>query len=113
MPQADAALSAETIQLGQVIIPMRTNFTIAGNLKFINLGEVFQILGTNGSTGVLRILSKYSEKPGVIYFQNGNLIDAEAGEQTGLKAAYDWLGGMEGGLKFFSEPGEKTNGQNS
>lgn len=83
---------------------MKQNAAIAGDLTFINLSEVFQLLGANGSTGALHIMSKYSETPGIIYFQKGNPVDATAGSVSGLDAVYSLFGWIEGQFEFVSEP---------
>ena len=83
---------------------MKQNTAIAGDLSFLNLSEIFQLLGANGSTGVLHIMSKYSETPGVIYFQKGNPIDATAGPVSGIEAVYSLFGWIEGQFEFVSEP---------
>ncbi|UCF58148.1 MAG: DUF4388 domain-containing protein, partial [Deltaproteobacteria bacterium] len=52
---------------------------LAGTLSFIGLGDLFQILGGNNSTGVLRIKSQYVSNLGIIYFVNGNPVNASSG----------------------------------
>jgi CRP-like cAMP-binding protein len=76
---------------------------ISGNLNFLNLGELLQIFGTNGSTGVLTIKSKYNENPGRIYFVQGNVYDASAGSKEGLEAALALFGWTEGEFEFRTE----------
>lgn len=76
------------------------DFSLTGNLNFLNLGELLQIFGTNGSTGVLIIKSKYSEEPGRMYFVKGNLVNAEAGSKEGLDAALALFGWTEGEFEF-------------
>ena len=83
---------------------MRQNIVIAGDLTFINLSEIFQLLGANGITGTLHIMSKYAETPGTIYFQKGNPIDAAVGSITGLEAVYSLFGWIEGSFEFVKEP---------
>lgn len=87
---------------------MQKNFAIAGSLTFLNLSEVFQLLGTNSSTGVLRILSRYAENPGIIYFLNGNPIDATCGPLTGLDAIFPLFGWTEGEFEFSRRSIENT-----
>ncbi len=53
---------------------MRDNVVLAGNLKFLALGDIMQLLGANSSTGILRLISRYAAEPGFIYFENGNPI---------------------------------------
>jgi CRP-like cAMP-binding protein len=76
------------------------DFSLTGNLNFLNLGELLQIFGTNGSTGVLIIKSKYSEEPGRMYFVKGNLVNAEAGSKEGVDAALALFGWTEGEFEF-------------
>ena len=83
---------------------MKQNILIAGDLTFINLSEIFQLLGANGSTGVLRIMSKYAETPGVIHFISGNPVDATAGALAGLDAVYALFGWVDGHFEFTDEP---------
>ena len=40
------------------------NFALAGNLKFLSLGDILQFLGSNTSTGLLCITSKYAQTQG-------------------------------------------------
>jgi tRNA(fMet)-specific endonuclease VapC len=62
---------------------MKNNIAIAGSLSFLNLSEVFQLLGSNSSTGILRISSRYEENAGVIYFLNGNVNISKKVKQVG------------------------------
>ena len=82
---------------------------LSGSLKFINLGEIIQLLGSNASTGVLRIKSKYAQKPGLIYIVNGNPVDASAGSVTGLDAVNALFGWLDGEFEFSEESVEKKN----
>ena len=58
---------------------MNTNAVLAGQLKFLNLGDVLQLLGSNGVSGVLRIMSRYAQEPGVVYLDKGSLIYPQSG----------------------------------
>ncbi|MBU0992369.1 MAG: cyclic nucleotide-binding domain-containing protein [Proteobacteria bacterium] len=68
-----------------------------------------QLIGTNGSTGVLKIMNKYVEKPGAIYFVDGKMVDAEAGSQEGIEAVYSLFGWVEGAFEFIVEPVNRAN----
>jgi len=72
----------------------------AGNLTFINLADIFQILGGNNSTGILRITSKHAPDSGLIYFVKGDPVNATIGSQTGLDAVYALFGWVEGTFEF-------------
>lgn len=82
---------------------MRDNVVLAGNLKFLALGDIMQLLGANSSTGVLRLLSRYATEPGFIYFENGNPINASCGKTLGLEAVYTLFGWADGEFEFSNE----------
>ncbi len=82
---------------------MSGNIVLSGNLNFLNLGEILQLLGSNGSSGLLRILSKYAPNPGLIYFLNGNPINASNGSLNGIDAVYSLFGWIEGEFEFSTE----------
>jgi CRP-like cAMP-binding protein len=75
----------------------------SGELSFINLPEIFQILGGNSSTGSLYIRSEYAPAAGRIYFVKGNPINAIDGFQKGKEAIYALFGWTEGKFEFFEE----------
>lgn len=77
-----------------------TNISLSGSLDFLNLGELIQLFGTNGSTGILKIKSKYFQEPGTIYFVKGNIVNAEAGAKHGLDAVYALFGWIDGEFEF-------------
>lgn len=82
---------------------MRDNVVLAGNLKFLALGDILQLLGANSSTGVLRLLSRYATEPGFIYFENGNPTNASCGKMIGLDAVYALFGWTDGEFEFSNE----------
>ncbi|MGD9138909.1 MAG: cyclic nucleotide-binding domain-containing protein [Desulfobacterales bacterium] len=82
---------------------MAGNAAFAGDLKFLNLGELMQLLGTNSGTGTLYISSDYASQPGVIYIENGNPIEAVNGEKTGLDALFSLFGWIDGRFEFIQE----------
>jgi CRP-like cAMP-binding protein len=82
---------------------MRDNVVLAGGLKFLALGDIMQLLGANSSTGVLRLISRYAEEPGFIYFENGNPINASCGNKVGLEAVYALFGWTDGEFEFSKE----------
>ena len=76
---------------------------LAGSLKFITLADIFQILGGNNSSGVLSIKSQYTPNPGVIYFSDGNPVNATTGGLKGIDALYALFGWIEGSFEFREE----------
>jgi len=74
--------------------------SLTGSLAFLSFVDVLQLLGSNGSSGVLRVQSKYAAGPGVVYFDNGNPIDASNGAMKGLDALFSLFGWSEGDFEF-------------
>jgi CRP-like cAMP-binding protein len=80
-----------------------SNFDLTGNLNFLSLGDILQILGSNACTGVLRITSEYAQDPGLIYFINGNPVNASIGSLAGIDAVNSLFGWLEGEFEFSEE----------
>ena len=76
---------------------------LTGNLNFINLPDLFQLLGGNGSTGSLYIRSENAPAIGRIYFDKGNPINAIDGLHKGKEAVYALFGWTEGNFEFYEE----------
>lgn len=76
---------------------------LSGDLSFLGLGEIIQLIGSNGGTGVLRMVSKYTPDPGLMYFVKGMVINASVRELKGIDAAYQLFGYTEGEFDFTSE----------
>lgn len=86
---------------------------LSGNLSFINLPDLFQILGGNGSTGSLYIRSEHAPAIGRIYFEKGNPINAIDGFHKGKEAVYALFGWMEGNFEFYEEKVNVTRAINA
>ena len=82
---------------------MAGTVAFAGNLDFLNLGELLQLLGTTGATGTLQIVSHYTSQPGVVYIEKGNPIDATSGSKTGLDGLFALFGWKDGEFEFIQE----------
>ena len=82
---------------------MSAKAALAGSLSFISLTDIFQILGGNSSTGVMRITSQHAPDPGLIYFAKGDPINATSGPLSGLDAIYALFGWIEGKFEFYEE----------
>jgi len=80
-----------------------SSLVLAGNLKFLTLGDILQLLGQNSSSGILRLKSKYAQAPGLIYIFNGNPVDASDGGATGLDALEKLFGWLDGEFEFNEE----------
>jgi CRP-like cAMP-binding protein len=82
---------------------MSATIVLEGRLSFINLAEVFQIVGGNNGTGTLKLISQYAPNPGVIYFAKGNPINGTNGSLRGLDAVYSLFGWADGKFEFVQE----------
>ncbi len=82
---------------------MEKKTAIGGNLKFLNLADLLQLLGSNGATGTLRITGKYSQNPGFVFFEKGNPLNARNEELSGLEALNSLFGWTEGEFEFVAE----------
>ena len=69
-----------------------------------------QLLGSNGSSGILRIHSPYMPEPGIVYFEKGNPVNASDGTLAGMDGLYALFGWTEGTFEFSQErvPVEKV-----
>lgn len=82
---------------------MAGSVAFAGNLNFLNLGELLQLLGTTSGTGTVRISSAYASQPSHIYIDKGNPINAANGSKTGLDALFSLFGWIDGQFEFIQE----------
>lgn len=82
---------------------MKSNAVLSGSLRFINLGDLLQLLSTDSRTGELRLTNPAGEKPGIIYISEGNPVDAIAGDITGKEAVYSLFGWLDSHFEFFLE----------
>jgi len=82
---------------------MDNTVSLSGSLDFLNLGELLNLLGTNGSSGVLHVKSNYSSEPGLVYLDKGNPINAVNGSSTGLDAIFSLFGWTDGDFEFVQE----------
>jgi CRP-like cAMP-binding protein len=85
------------------------DFVLAGNLKFLSLGDILQLFGSNASTGVLRITSRYAQDSGLIYIHNGNPVNASVGSLAGLDAVNSLFGWLDGEFEFIEEKVDSKN----
>ena len=82
---------------------MSGEVAFAGNLSFLNLGELLQLLGTTGSSGSVTIHNAQAAQPGFIYIDKGNPINAASGSKTGLDALFSMFGWLDGQFEFVQE----------
>jgi hypothetical protein len=91
------------IFLKEGIFLMSGNTVFSGNLSFTNLADIFQILGGNSSSGVLKVSSRYTPNIGIIRFRKGEAFDATYGSLQGVEAIYNMFGITDGRYEFFDQ----------
>lgn len=82
---------------------MNESVVLSGSLGFLTLGDIIQLLGSSGSTGVLRLINRYAPTPAFIYFIDGNPVNAQNGDMEGLDALYSLFGWVSGSFEFTRE----------
>ena len=82
---------------------MSGDVAFAGNLSFLNLGELLQLLGTTGSSGTVSIHTAHTAQPALIYIDKGTPVNAANGSKTGLDALFALFGWLEGQFEFVQE----------
>jgi CRP-like cAMP-binding protein len=81
---------------------MASDVDFSGQLSFLNLGELLQLLGSSSATGTLRIFSSKPD-PGLIMLDKGNPINAANGALSGLDALFPLFGWSDGRFEFTRE----------
>jgi len=82
---------------------MMSNIVLKGNLNYLSLAELLQLLGGAGSTGVIKISSMYAEGPGLVFLKDGNPIDAKYMSNSGIDALFGFFGWLEAQFEFSDE----------
>jgi len=82
---------------------MAGDTVLSGDLTFLSLADLLQMLGGNGASGILRLHSPHSPQPGLAYFLNGNPIHAICGDKSGIDALYSLFGWVTGEFAFSRE----------
>jgi len=80
-----------------------SNIVFSGSLLFVPLADLFQLLGSNNCTGILTLRSQYSPDKGIVYFMDGNPVNASYGILKGLEAVHGLFGWMDGKYEFSEE----------
>jgi len=82
---------------------MSSDNALKGNLSFLGLGELLQLLGGSGSTGIIKLSSIYADDPGLIYLVNGDPVNAECGDIKGIDALNSFFGWLDAQFEFIDE----------
>jgi len=82
---------------------MVSNVVLKGSLSYIGIGELIQLLGGNGSTGIIRLTSMYADEPGYVFLDNGNPINAQYKDKNGITALNSFFGWIDAQFEFSEE----------
>jgi CRP-like cAMP-binding protein len=75
----------------------------SGKIDFIPLEDLFHLMGSNKATGILRLISRYVSESGLVYFKNGNIVNAASGSLTGLNAVFSLFGWTDAEFEFVNQ----------
>jgi CheY-like chemotaxis protein len=81
---------------------MKEDKDFFGKLSLIGLADLIQILEQRRNTGTLTLTNE--AKKGIVYFQEGSILDATVGERKGARAIYHLAAWDKGDFSFRSEP---------
>jgi len=75
-------------ELKAVIIKALNEYTDGGILYDISPGVFLQLMEMEAKTCTIKITANNSEMGGTLYFRQGQLLDAQVGQLSGIEAAY-------------------------
>jgi CheY-like chemotaxis protein len=78
-------------ELAEEIINTLQKKAEGGNLHNVSLDTFLQLIEMEQQTCTLRIINKKKDKGGVIFFRDGDIMNARIGDQQGKAAAYEIL----------------------
>lgn len=74
--------------LGKIILSTLQKEAAGGIMHNVSPTVFLQLMEMEAKTCTIRILDKKSQKGGILYFDDGKLLDARIGSLGGIKAAY-------------------------
>ncbi len=89
-------LAREATRRGDKALPTRRGIT--GDLENLSLPDVFQMLSLGMKTACVTIRSR--KRNGIIWFRNGNVVNARANRKHGSDAVYEMLRWKTGGFSI-------------
>ncbi len=99
--------------LAKVILSTLQKEAEGGTMNNVSPVVFLQLMEMEGKTSTIRIVDKTSRRGGVLYFQEGNLIDARMNEVYGIDAAYILFGWEDVTLYIQNECPPRANVINS
>ena len=82
---------------------MEGNVVFSGNLRFLGIPDLLQLIATTNSTGILGLTNTYALGPASVTFLRGNPTHANYASLTGLEALYALFGWTTGQFEFRQE----------
>ncbi len=82
---------------------MDRNVVFSGNLRFLGIPDLMQLIATTGSTGVLGLSNADALEPASVTFLRGRPINATYATLRGLEALYALFGWTTGQFEFRQE----------
>ena len=79
------------------------NISLSGKLNFIEFADLLQLIGNNGSTGILKVKNPLATGPATVYIEKGNPVNASQGNLSGLEALFAIFGWTDIGEFQFIE----------
>ena len=81
----------DSTKLSKQIIKILNKKTEGGSLNRVSLGTYLQLIEIEEQTCTLRISDHTGKKNGVLFFKDGQLMDARIGNRSGREASYEIL----------------------
>jgi hypothetical protein len=82
---------------------MDRNAVFSGNLRFLSIPDLLQLIATNNSTGILGLTNPHALGAASVTFLRGNPIHATYASLRGLEALYALFGWTTGQFEFRQE----------
>ena len=89
---------------------MDQNVVFSGDLRFLGIPDLLQLIATNNSTGILELTNPHAMGPASVIFLRGSPLHATYASLRGLEALYALFGWTTGQFQFSQRKidGEKT-----
>ena len=82
---------------------MEGNVVFSGNLRFLGIPDLLQLIATTNSTGILGLTNPHAQGPASVTFLQGNPTHATYNSLYGLEALYALFGWTTGQFEFRQE----------
>ena len=86
---------------------MEENVVFSGDLRFLGIPDLLQLIATTNSTGILGLTNPYALGPASVTFLRGNPTHATYASLCGLEALYALFGWTTGQFEFRQEKIDK------